>query len=174
MSTGLIVLIVVIAIIVIAVLALLPRMRAKAAQKKTERELTSRRETAAEEHRQAATARESRAEEAEQRARLAEEEARRERAEANIGHERASMHERGLADHELIEEEERERFEGVAGPDRPADPDAREPQPGIRSGTTDESEPGIRSGTTDERKDERFERTRLTDDVKESDRSRTS
>ena len=174
MSTGLIVAIIVIAIIVIALLALLPRMRQKAARKRTERELHSRRETAAVEHREAAADRESRAEEAERRARIAQEEAERERAEANLRQERASMHERGLADHELIDEKERERFADASGPDRPKDADARdssEREPGIRSGTTGETEgrpPDYERG----REDERFERTRLTDDVRESDRSR--
>ena len=47
-------------------------------------------------------------------ARIAQQEAERERAEANSGEEQASMHERGLADHELIDESERDRFADVA------------------------------------------------------------
>ena len=176
MSTGLIIAIIVIALIVIALLVLLPRLRAKAREKKAERELRSRRDSAAEEHRQVAAHRESRAEEAERKARIAQQEAERERAEANLRHERATMHERGMADDELIDEEERERFAGVSGPDRPADPEQREQQPGIRSGTTDDATEG-RTPPSDYqrgREDERFERNRVTDDVRNSDRSRTS
>jgi hypothetical protein len=149
---------------------------------------------------------------------MAQQEAQRERAEANLQQERASMHERGMADDELIEDHERDRFAGVAGPDETADRDrdgqtaddraraatgrkptatdpdrpaatADEPGTGVRSGTTDETGPGVRSGTTDDaattgetrepqteyergREDERrFGRTRITDDVRESDRS---
>jgi hypothetical protein len=44
------------------------------------------------------------------RARITEHEARRERAEAQLREERAALHERGMADHELIEDHEREHF----------------------------------------------------------------
>ena len=192
MSTGLIVAIVVIAIIIIALLVLLPRMRAAADRKKAERELHSRRESVAEEHRQVATHRETRAEEAEQRARLAQQEAQRERAEANLHHEHASRHERGMADDELIGEDERDRFAHVSGTgadtaDR--EPDTTDTTSGVRSGTTDgdttpDETPGVRSGTSEDattdsdyergREDERFERSRITDDVRESDRPRNS
>jgi FtsZ-interacting cell division protein ZipA len=204
-STGFIVAIVVIAIIIVALLMLLPRMRATARRKQAERELRSRREAVADEHRQVAAHRETRAEEAERKARMAAQAAERERAEANVQHERASMHERGMADDQLIEEHERERFAGVAGPDQTADADDRaragtDPdrtaEPAERSAATDPDRPaepttrstdapGVRSGTTDAgaggepksdyergREDERrrFERSRITDDVRESDR----
>ena len=187
MSTGLIVAIVVIAIIVIALLVLLPRMRASADRKKAERELHERREAVADEHRQVASQRETRAEEAEQKARIAQQEAERERAEANLQREHASRHERGMADDELIADDERERFADVSGTGgterteptttRPETTGADETSPGIRSGTTDDTT-GT-TGTTDPdyergREDERFERNRVTDDVRESDRSRTS
>ena len=117
MSTGAIIAIVVVVLIILALLVLLPRMRGAAEQKKAERELHSRRETVAGEHRQAAAQGESRAEIAERKARIAEQEAQRDRADAKLQAERAEMHERGLADHELIDDSERDRFEGVAGPD---------------------------------------------------------
>jgi hypothetical protein len=114
MTTGAIIAIVVIALIVIALLAfMVPRMRAKAEVQKRERELNERRERAAEEQRAEASARESRASEAEQRARLAAKEAEAERAQAQLHEERAGLHERGMADHELIDDSERERFADV-------------------------------------------------------------
>src|SRR5918999_4482848 len=123
MSTGLIILIVVVALIILALLFLLPRMRQAARHKQAERELRSRRETVANEHRQVAQERETRAEEAERKARMAQQAAERERAEANMRRERADLHERGMADDELIDEHERDRFAGVAGPDETADAD---------------------------------------------------
>jgi flagellar biosynthesis/type III secretory pathway M-ring protein FliF/YscJ len=148
MSTALIVVIVVAAVILLALLVMLPRMRATARQKKAERELHSRRSAAAEEHRGIAAERESRAEIAEQQARMAEQAAQRERAEAGLQSERAEMHERGMADEELIDETERDRFKGVTERDDRA-----------RSGTD----------TPEER---RFDRDRITDDIRESDRPR--
>ena len=116
MTTGAIIAIVVVALIVIALLAfMVPRMRAKADVQKRERELNMRRERAAEEQRAEASARESRASEAEQRARIAAKEAEAERAQAQLHEERAGMHERGMADDELIDESERDRFADVAG-----------------------------------------------------------
>ena len=144
MSTGLIVAIIVAAIIIIALLVMLPRMRASARRKQAERELHSRRETVANEHRSAAAERENRAEMAEQKARMAEQDAQRERAEANLQSERAAMHERGMADDQLIDESERDRFADVAN------------QPG---------------GTADREDERRFERDRITDDVRESERT---
>jgi predicted Holliday junction resolvase-like endonuclease len=119
MDTWLIVVIVVAAVILLGLLVMLPRMRASARRKQAERELHSRRETVAEEHRSAASERETRAEMAEQKARMAEEAAQRERAEANLQSERAQMHERGMADEELVDPSERDRFRDVANP--PAD-----------------------------------------------------
>ncbi len=114
MTTGAIIAIVVVALIVIALLAfMLPRMRAKAEVQKRERELQTRRDRAAEEQRSEATARERQASEAEQRARIAAKEAEAERAQAELHQERAGLHERGMADHELIDESERERFADV-------------------------------------------------------------
>jgi type II secretory pathway pseudopilin PulG len=196
MSTGLIIAIVVVAIIIIALLVLLPRMRAAADRKKAERELHSRREAVATEHRQAAADRDNRAEMAEQKARMSQQAAERERAEANLQKERASMHERGLADDELIDDSERDRFAPVSGPDTDVDGDGHTTDDRARAATdreddvrtTDDDPATIRDGTTSDegsgatspdyqrgREDERrFERNRLTDDVRESDRSRTN
>ena len=115
MSTGAIIAIVVVALIVLALLAfMLPRMRAKAEVQKRERELQTRRDRAAEEQRAEAAARERQASEAEQKARIAAKEAEAERAQAELHQERAGLHERGMADHELIDESERERFAGTS------------------------------------------------------------
>lgn len=46
--------------------------------------------------------------------RITEQESQRERAEANIRHERAELDESGVADDELIREDERERFAGTS------------------------------------------------------------
>ncbi len=189
MSTGLIIAIAVVAVLIIALLVLLPRMRAAAHQKKAQRELHSRRERVAEEERSTAAERERDAEMAERKARMAQREAERERAEANLRHERAEMHERGMADHELIDDNERDRFQGVAGPDRDRDghtmddkarsamgrdetmPDDRmraadmEAEGATGTGATS---PDYQRGREDER---RFERERITDDVRESDRT---
>ncbi|MBA3821990.1 MAG: hypothetical protein H0X17_24105 [Deltaproteobacteria bacterium] len=116
MSTGAIIAIVVVALIIIGLLVMLPRMRGAASQKQAERELGSRRETVATEHREAAAQGENRAELAERKARIAEQEAQRDRAEAKLQSERAEMHDRGLADDELIDDSERDRFDGVTGP----------------------------------------------------------
>ena len=115
MSTGLIIAIVVAALVLVALFAfVLPRARRGAEMKKRERELEQRREHRAEEHRAEAAERRSEAEMAEQRARMAETEAQRERAEAELREQRAQMHERGMADHELIDESERDRFAGTS------------------------------------------------------------
>jgi hypothetical protein len=128
MTTGAIIAIVVVALIVIGLLAfMMPRMRARARVQKRERELTQRRERVAGEHRQQAEVREREAAEAEQRARIAEREAQAERAQAQLHAEKAGLHERGMADQELIADEERDRFAGTsamsddtAATDRPA------------------------------------------------------
>ena len=175
MSTALIVVIVVAALIILALLVMLPRMRATARRQQAERELRSRRSAAAEEHRGAAAERENRAEMAEQKARMAEQAAQRERAEANIASERADMHERGLADDELIDESERDRFGEVANrPDDPVDQDAdgHTMDDRAREATGREGEPSTEyeRGREDE---QRFERgDRITDDVRESERER--
>ena len=181
MSTGLIVAIIVVAIIIIALLVMLPRMRAAGRRKQAERELHSRRRAVATEQREEAAQRETRAERAEQQARIAQQEAERERAEANLRKERATMHERGMADDELMDDSERDRFAGVSGPDRAADAD--ETADDRTRSETDRDEgtaPTMREGdgsvSSDYergREDERrFERSRLTDDVRESERER--
>ena len=182
MSTGLIIAIVVVAIIIIALLALMPRMRANARERKARQELESRRERVAEEHRTEATERERSAELAERRARMAQQEAERERAEANLRRERAEMHERGEADHELIDENERDRFEGVAGTgaDRDADGHTLDDRARSATGRDDNSvrsaDMGAEGAPSTEyqqgREDERrFERDRITNDVRESERT---
>ncbi len=132
MSTGLIIAIVVIALILLALLFFLPRMREKARVQKRERELGQRREAVAGQHREVADTRSREAEQAERQARIAEKEAERQRAEAELHQERATMHERGDADHELIEEHERDKFAGTS-----ADPDgtmAQEPRSEFEEG----------------------------------------
>jgi hypothetical protein len=111
MSTGIIIAIVaVVVIIVIGLLFFVPRMRVR----RRERELQQRRERVAGQRRQAAGVREERAEAAELRAREAGHEAERERADAQLHKTRAETHEQGLADDELIEDGERERFAGTS------------------------------------------------------------
>src|SRR3954464_3584471 len=115
MSTGLIIAIVVVALLLIALFAfVLPRARRKAQIQARERELGQRRERAADEERTVAAERNREAEMAEQKARMAETEAKRERAEAELREQRAQMHEQGMADHELIDEGERDRFAGTS------------------------------------------------------------
>jgi len=107
-------------IVIVAVVALvlgalfLVRFGRRAKVKKRELELRRRRKRVIEEHHQEAERRERKADEAELRARIAEQEARRERAEARVREEMAARHERGMADHELVEEHERERFAGTS------------------------------------------------------------
>jgi FtsZ-interacting cell division protein ZipA len=115
MSTGLIIAIIIVAVLLIALFAfVLPRARRTARVKARERELGQRRERAAEEHRVEAAERNRQAELAEQKARMAESEAQRERAEADLREQRAQMHEQGMADHELIDDEERDKFAGTS------------------------------------------------------------
>jgi hypothetical protein len=187
MSTGLIIAIVVVALILIALAVMLPRMRASAARKQAERELHSRRQAVAGEHRSEAAQREERAEEAEQKARMAQQAAERERAEANLHNERADMHERGRADDELIDDHERDRFADVANtggaPDGadydPAttgtsdrDGDGHTVDDRAREATGRDDQPATESeqGRVDER---RFARgDRITDDVRDSERTK--
>src|SRR4051812_43341379 len=115
MSTGTIIAIVIVALIIIALLAfVLPRMRARARVRKRERELQQRREQVAGEHRAEADQRQRQAAQAEQRARIAQREAEAERAQAQLHQERAGLHERGMADDELIQDHERDRFAGTS------------------------------------------------------------
>lgn len=120
MSTGVIIAIVVVVVILLAVLLALPRLRERARVRARERELGQRRDRVIEEHHEEADARMSRAQEAEQRARIAQQEAERERAAAQLNQEKAGLHERGLADHELIDEDERDKFEGTSAVQTPA------------------------------------------------------
>ena len=182
MSTGLIVVIVVAAIILLALLVMLPRMRASAQRQKAERELNQRRETVANEHRSAAREREQRAEMAEQKARMAQQAAEKERAEAGMMEQRAQMHERGMADHELVDENERDRFsdvmstpqdrdgDGHTADDRARDALHRDDDPERTPMASDDgaTSPDYQQGREDER---RFERSRITDDVRDSDRT---
>ena len=115
MSTGLIIAIVIVAIVLIALFAfVLPRARRTAQVRARERELEQRRDRVAGEEREAATERNRQAELAEQKARMAEQEAKRERAEAELREQKAQMHEKGMADHELIDESERDKFAGTS------------------------------------------------------------
>jgi len=173
MSTGLIIAIAVAAVILLALLVMLPRMRASARRKQAERELAQRRETVADEHRSAAREREQRAEIAEQKARMAQQAAERERAEAGLMQERATMHERGMADHELVDEGERDRFADVMSTPADRDGDGHTVDDRARDMThRDDAADGSTSadyqqGREDER---RFDRSRITDDVRESER----
>ena len=102
-------------LVLVAIFAIaLPRMRRNAEVRKREHELQNRRERVADEHRTEAAERNRQADMAEQKARMAETEAKRERAEAELREERAKMHEQGMADHELIDESERDKFAGTS------------------------------------------------------------
>ena len=174
MSTGLIIAIVVIALILIVLFAVvLPRMRrnqqVKARERERaarERELEQRRERVATEHRAEAEDRRGVAEEAEQRAQMAAAEAQRERAEADLREERAKMHERGMADHELVDEHERDKFADTSAvrdehtthdrstpgedPERPM----HEPSTEYEQGRVDEREGRFRRSPETERTDQ--------------------
>jgi multidrug efflux pump subunit AcrA (membrane-fusion protein) len=166
MSTGLIIAIVIVAIILLAVLFFIPRMREQARVKARERELGKRREAVAGQHREVADTRQQEAEQAERQARMAQKEAERQRAEAELHQERATMHERGDADHELIDEHERDRFagtsamsggtpergDGAGSPDRDRDdtPDDQEAG-GQGTGARSEFEQGREVGHEEER-----------------------
>ena len=164
MSTGLIIAIVVVALILLAVLFFIPRMKRQAELKKRERELGHRREAVATEHREVASTREQEAEQAERQARLAQKEAERQRAEAELHQERATMHERGDADHELIDEHERDKFAGTS-----ADPDGTAAQQ-----SRGEFEEGREVGHEEDARehDGRFIRDGRTDDAQTGDTTR--
>lgn len=114
MDTWVIVLIIVVVLILLALLFLMPRARRNAQARAREHELQQRRENAVREERAQAEERRSQAEQAELKARMAATEAQRERAEADLRDQRAELHERGMADHELIDESERDRFAGTS------------------------------------------------------------
>jgi FtsZ-interacting cell division protein ZipA len=125
-STVAIIAIVVAALIIIALLAfVLPRMRSRARVRARERELQQRREQVAGEHRAEAETRQREAAQAEQKARIAQKEAEAQRAQAQLHEERAGLHERGMADDELIDDHERDRFAGTSAMQPTTDDDAR-------------------------------------------------
>src|SRR5215218_11183330 len=155
MSTGLIIAIVVVALILLAILFFIPRMKRKAELKKRERELSNRRQAVATEHREVADSRQREADQAERQARMAQKEAERQRADAELHQERATMHERGDADHELIDDHERDKFAGTS-----ADSDgtmAQQPR--------SEFEEGREVGHQEEAGDGRFARDGQTTDT---------
>jgi hypothetical protein len=187
MSTGLIIAIIVVALILIALAVMLPRMRETARRKQAERELDNRRQAVAGEHRSEAAQRQEQADRAEQKARMAQQAAERERAEASLQNERADMHERGLADDQLIEDHERDRFADVANTgtaprgaegdvapaDRDADGHTLDDRARAATGRDDEAgrgavSPDYERGREDERRVERGDR--ITDDVRDSER----
>ena len=156
MSTGLIIAIVVVALILHALLVfVLPRARRTAQVKARERELEQRRERVAGEQRAEAEERRGQAEMAEQRAQMAASEARRERAEAELREQRAQAHERGMADDELIDESERDRFAGTSAtePPRATDEDRPMHEPAEQGGV-DEREGRFRRTSEPERTDD--------------------
>jgi hypothetical protein len=130
MSTGVIIAIVAVVVLILLLFALVMSPRAKI--KRRERELGQRRERAVETHREQAGLRSELASEAEKRAQLAEAEAQRERAQAELHEARAKVHERGLADHELVRDEERDRFEGTSAVEDPTRTDT--PGAGLNRG----------------------------------------
>jgi hypothetical protein len=112
MSTGAIVAIVIAALIVLALVAIvIPRMRARG----EERRLQARREEVAGRHRAQAEDRQLRAEHSEHQATIAEAEAQKARAEAELHESRAQLHERGLADDRLDEDNAEPRFDRQPG-----------------------------------------------------------
>ena len=128
MSTvAIVVIVAVVVIILVAFMLVAPRARENARIKRRERELDQRRDKVVTGHRQEAAERERKAELAEQRARVADQEAQRDRAE--VREEKATLHERGLADQDLIDEDEREHFAGTSAV---ADSDEQESEVGSR------------------------------------------
>jgi FtsZ-interacting cell division protein ZipA len=140
MSTIAIIAIVVAALIIIALVAfVLPRMRERGRIRARERELQGRRERVAGEHRAEAEQREREAAEAEQRARIAQREAEAQRAQAQLHEERAGLHERGMADHELVDDHERDRFAGTSAAAGDEDGGGAVPASEYRRGRHDEA-----------------------------------
>jgi hypothetical protein len=109
-----VVLAVVVVALVTAVLYVMPRAWERRRLGMRERELNRRREQVVKEERAQAASRSRLADEADQRARIAAREARRERADAQLSQERALLHERRMADDELVTDDERERFAGTS------------------------------------------------------------
>ena len=102
------------AIALLALVFMMPRMRERSRIRRQEHELQRRRDRVSSEHRQEAELREQRAGVAEQRADIAAHEARREREEAQLHEKHAALHEEGLADQELVGDDERDRFAGTS------------------------------------------------------------
>jgi FtsZ-interacting cell division protein ZipA len=154
MSTVLIVVIVVVVVLIVAGLLLtrLPKARERARLQARERELGERRDQVVDEHRQEAASRGRQAEVAEQRARVAAQEAERERAESQLAEEKAKLHERGLADHELIDDRERQRFAGTSATEPVLDDAASTSRVGSVPRTA-ETEPGAAGSRYDETND---------------------
>jgi predicted Holliday junction resolvase-like endonuclease len=111
-STGIIVAIIVVVVIILLIAAVV--FSPKGRMRRRERELDQRRDRVIDAHRTEAQTREREAAEAEKRAQLAQAEAQRQRAEAELHESRAGLHEQGLADHELVNENERDRFAGTS------------------------------------------------------------
>jgi type IV secretory pathway VirB10-like protein len=164
-NMSIVAIIVIVVVVVLALLFLLRRFGNRARVKKRELELRQRRKEIAGKHREEAESREREAEAAETRARMAEQEARRERAEAQLRHEKATLHERGMADHELIADHERERFAGTSavadsgvGPASDAG-DERERSAAYREGQRAADDPSraeeFKAGRRDELEDRR-------------------
>jgi flagellar biosynthesis/type III secretory pathway M-ring protein FliF/YscJ len=160
MSTGAIIAIVVVALILLALFAfVLPRMRRQAQVKARERELGQRRERVAEQHRTQANEREREADMADRKAQLAQAEAEKQRAEAQMQQQRAQMHEQGMADHELVDDNERDRFAPVmndtgTSTERVVD-DGRAHEPGTTADSSMSDTTGARSEYEQGRVDER-------------------
>jgi FtsZ-interacting cell division protein ZipA len=113
-TTTLIVLAIIAAVVLVALLVLLPRMRAKQRERQMEREIATRRSQAADRHRGVAQRRETEAERLEREARAA-------RLEADAHAERAQVHERGLADDQLVDDQEEHLVDHVRSRDREFD-----------------------------------------------------
>jgi hypothetical protein len=175
MSTGLIIAIVVIALILLALFAfVLPRARRTAKVKARERELGQRRERVAGEQRAEAEERSRHAEMAEQKAQMAESEAKRERAEAELREQRAQMHERGMADHELIDESERDKFAGTSAMRDDADTRRDQPAPmGDEDRPMHEPRTDYEQGRIDEAREEQGRFTRPPETERTDDPSRS-
>ena len=77
------------------------------------------------------------------------------------------MHERGMADHELVDDHERDRFAEVTDTTADRDADGHTVDDRARDATTGEDRTDYDRGREDER---RLDRERITDDVRESER----
>jgi hypothetical protein len=135
MSTALIVVIVGVVLMLVVLALLVPGARERARVRARERELGQRREEVTGEHRRAADERGQKTELAERRARMSVQEAACERAAAQLEQERAESHEHGLADHELVADDEHGRFAGTS---------AVETDPGEDLGAAQDLPPRVR------------------------------